>query len=58
MKELFDAFSVPLTQHLYEEIDLFLGFGALESEDLRKGFDIGEEHAKGKANIMDMLVST
>jgi hemerythrin-like domain-containing protein len=56
MKEIFDSFSTPLTQHLYEEIDLFLGFDYLDSQGLLKGFDIGEEDAKGKANIMDMLV--
>lgn len=56
MKEIFDSFAKPLTDHLYEEIDLFLGFESLQSDALRKGFDIGEEDAKGKANVMDMLV--
>ncbi|KAI0188249.1 hypothetical protein F4808DRAFT_454230 [Astrocystis sublimbata] len=36
MKEVVDSFSKHLTVHLYAEIDVFLGFGYLDSEDFRQ----------------------
>jgi hypothetical protein len=56
MKEIIDAFAPSLTEHLYEEIDVFLGMGGLDSKGLRAAWDEAEEVAKAKGKIY-MLVS-
>lgn len=55
MKEIIDSFAPSLTKHLYEEIDVFLAFGHLDSEGLRRCWDEAEEVAKAKGKLY-MLV--
>lgn len=55
MKEIIDSFSKPLNDHLYAEIDVFLGLKNLESVGLRKRWDEGEEIAKRSGSIGMMV---
>lgn len=55
MKSIIDAFAPSLTTHLYEEIDVFLGLGDLDSKGLRACWDKGEKAAQASGNI-GMLV--
>lgn len=56
MKAVIDSFAPALTTHLYEEIDVFLGFDRFDSRGLRKCWDKAEEVAKAKGKI-SFLVS-
>ncbi|KAI1389094.1 uncharacterized protein F4822DRAFT_429706 [Hypoxylon trugodes] len=51
MKAIIDSFSKDLTDHLYSEIDLFLGFKDLDNDGLRKSWDKGETVAKQNGNL-------
>ncbi|KAL2014834.1 hypothetical protein VTN00DRAFT_2359 [Thermoascus crustaceus] len=51
MKEIIDGFAPSLTKHLYEEIDVFLGMGNLDSAGLRRCWDEAEEVAKAKGKF-------
>ncbi|KAL9115818.1 MAG: hypothetical protein Q9227_000186 [Pyrenula ochraceoflavens] len=55
MQKIIDGFTASLTNHLYEEIDVFLGMGNLDSKGLRKCWDDAEEVAKAKGKFY-MLV--
>jgi hypothetical protein len=55
MKAIIDGFAPSLTKHLYEEIDVFLAMGDLDSRALRKCWDEAEEVAKGSGKF-HMLV--
>ena len=55
MKEIIDGFTPSLTNHLYEEIDIFLNLRWLDSADLRKCWDAAVEVAKAKGKFY-MLV--
>jgi hemerythrin-like domain-containing protein len=55
MKQILDSFSKPLTDHLYAEIDIFLGLKELDSDGLKKTWDKAEAIAKQTGNI-GMLV--
>ena len=57
MKEILDSFSTHLTNHLYAEIDVFLGLKDLDSVGLRKTWDRAEGIAKSTGNI-GLLVSS
>ena len=46
MKEMVDDFSEPLCAHLYEEIEVILGLGFVESEGLRRCWDNTKAYAK------------
>lgn len=56
LKEHFDSFTEPMTKHLYEEIDLFMGFDYLNSEGLRKGFQAAEDGALGKSGVLNLMI--
>ncbi|KAI2603747.1 hypothetical protein GGR54DRAFT_633623 [Hypoxylon sp. NC1633] len=51
MKEIIDSFSKHLTDHLYAEIDVFLGLKDFDSLGLKKIWDQSEEVAKQTGNI-------
>ncbi|KAI9705374.1 MAG: hypothetical protein M1820_005204 [Bogoriella megaspora] len=51
MKEIIDSFKLSLTTHLYQEIPVFLELRRLESDGLRKCWDVAEEVAKAKGKI-------
>ncbi|PGH07224.1 hypothetical protein AJ79_06328 [Helicocarpus griseus UAMH5409] len=51
MKEMIDSFSKHLTDHLYSEIDIFLGMGDLDGVGLRKTWDKAENIAKQTGNL-------
>lgn len=51
MKKIIDGFAPSLTQHLYEEIDVFLSFDRLDSAGLRVCWDKAEEVAKANGKI-------
>ena len=55
MKSIIDQFTPSLTKHLYEEIDVFLTLGRLDSKGLRAAWDAAEEVAKAKGKFY-MLV--
>ena len=56
MREIINGFTDSLTKHLYEEIDVFLKMGDLNSKGLRECWDDAEEVAKAKGKFY-MLVS-
>lgn len=56
MKEIFDSFSKPLTDHLYAEIDVFLSMDHLNGAELKKTWTKAEDVAKQSGNLA-MLVS-
>ena len=56
MKEIIDEFVPSLVKHLTDEIDIFLELDWLDSDGLRKAWDVGEEAAKGKGKL-SILVS-
>ncbi|KAI1073753.1 hypothetical protein F5B20DRAFT_494362 [Whalleya microplaca] len=51
MKEIVDSFSKHLTDHLYAEIDVFLGMKDLDGVGLKKTWDQAEEIAKQTGSI-------
>ncbi|KAK6957402.1 hypothetical protein Daesc_000186 [Daldinia eschscholtzii] len=51
MKEIIDSFSKELTDHLYDEINVFLGLKTMDSTALKKTWDKSEEVAKQAGNI-------
>ena len=56
MKDIIDGFTEPLTRHLFDEIDVFLGVGHLDTQGLRKCWDEAEKAAQAKGN-RQILVS-
>jgi hemerythrin-like domain-containing protein len=56
MEEIIDSFSKYLTDHLYAEINVFLGMKDLDSEGLKKAWMAAEKVAQANGNI-GMLVS-
>ncbi|KAH6688403.1 hypothetical protein F5X68DRAFT_79785 [Plectosphaerella plurivora] len=51
MKDIFDSFSKPLTDHLYAEIDVLLGFDNLDGTKLRETWTKAENIAKGQGDL-------
>lgn len=59
MKDLMDAFSKHLTNHLYAEIDLFMGFHTLDSEGYREVWQRSWSASSQAGNLrekLDMMV--
>jgi len=56
MKKIIDSFSKHLTDHLYAEIEVFLGLKDLDSAQFKKTWNKAEEIAKASGNI-GLLVS-
>ncbi|KAI1807131.1 hypothetical protein F4811DRAFT_566995 [Daldinia bambusicola] len=51
MREIIDSFSKQLTDHLYDELNVFLGLKTMDSELLRKTWLRAEKVAKQSGNI-------
>jgi hemerythrin-like domain-containing protein len=55
MKRIIDAFADSMTAHLYEEIDVILSLGDIDSEQLRHCWEKAEQVAKATGKL-SMLV--
>lgn len=56
MKEIIDSFSKHLTDHLYAEIDIFLGMDDIDGAGMRRTWEKAEKIAQQTGNL-GMLVS-